>query len=50
MNKEDTYLLTAFKSLGEIINHKDREIALLNYKLEKLKEELERRGKDEKGS
>ena len=50
MDKQDTYLLTAFRSLGEIINHKDREITLLNYKLEKLKEELERRGKDEKGS
>ena len=50
MNKQDTYLLEAFRSLGEIINHKDTEIALLNYKLEKLKEEIERGKKDEKGS
>ena len=40
MNKQDTYLLTAFRSLGEIINHKDTEITVLNYEIEKLKEKL----------
>lgn len=40
MNKQDTYLLTTFRSLGEIINHKDTEIAVLNYEIEKLKEKL----------
>jgi len=50
MDKQDTYLLTAFKSLGEIINHKDTEISLLNYEIERLKEKLERRGQDEKRS
>ena len=40
MNKQDTYLLTAFKSLGEIINHKDTEISLLNYEISRLKEKL----------
>ncbi len=40
MDKQDTYLLTAFKSLGEIINHKNTEIALLNYEINKLKEKL----------
>lgn len=40
MTKQDTYLLTAFRSLGEIINHKDTEISLLNYEIDKLKEKL----------
>jgi hypothetical protein len=50
MDKRDIYLVTAFRSLGEIINHKDTEISVLNYEITRLKEELERRGKDEKGS
>ena len=50
MDKLDTYLLTAFRSLGEIINHKDTEITLLKYEIKRLKEELERRGKNEKGN
>ena len=37
---KDTYLLEAFKSLGEIINHKDTEISLLNYEISRLKEKL----------
>lgn len=41
MNKQDTYLLNAFRSLGEIISHKDAEISVLNYEVEKLKEKLE---------
>ena len=45
---KDTYLLEAFKSLGEIINHKDIEINLLKYENEKLKKELEREKKNEK--
>ena len=40
MTKQDTYLLTAFKSLGEIINHKDTEISLLKYEVNNLKEKL----------
>ena len=47
MDKQDTYLLTAFRSLGEIINHKDTEITLLKYELERLKKEI---GKYEKGN
>ena len=39
---KDTYLLEAFKSLGEIINHKDMEINLLKYENEKLKELIEK--------
>ncbi len=50
MDKQDTYLLTAFRSLGEIINHKDTEISVLNYEITRLKEELERGKKDEKGN
>ena len=42
MDKQDTYLLAAFRSLGEIINHKDTEISLLKYEIERLKEELEK--------
>jgi hypothetical protein len=49
MNKQDTYLLEAFRSLGEIINHKDTEISVLNYEITRLKEEIER-GKNEKGN
>lgn len=48
MTKQNMYLLEAFKSLGEIINHKDREITLLNYQIERLKEELESGGSNEK--
>lgn len=48
MTKQDKYLLEAFKSLGEIINHKDREITILNYQIERLKEELESGGSNEK--
>lgn len=40
MNKQDEYLLIAFKSLGEIINHKNTEISVLNYELERAKEKL----------
>lgn len=40
MNKQDTYLLEAFRSLGEIISHKDTEISLLKYEIEGLKEKL----------
>lgn len=47
MDKQDTYLLTAFRSLGEIINHKDTEITLLKYEIKRLKEEI---GKYEKGN
>jgi len=50
MDKQDTYLLTAFKILGKIIKKKDTEISLLNYEIERLKEKLERRGQDEKRS
>lgn len=50
MNKQDIYLVAAFRSLGEIINQKDTEISVLNYEITRLKEELERRGKNEKGN
>ena len=40
MNKQDTYLLAAFRSLGEVSSHKDTEISVLNYEIDKLKEKL----------
>jgi len=40
MNKQDMYLLEAFKSLGKVINHKDTEISLLKYENEKLKDKI----------
>lgn len=47
MDKHDVYLLAAFRSLGEIINHKETQITLLKYEIERLKEEI---GKYEKGN
>lgn len=38
---EDTYLVEAFKSLGTIIDYKNREISVLKYEVDKLKRENE---------
>jgi len=41
MTKND-YILKAFESIGEVIAHKETEISVLKYEIEKLKEELGR--------
>ena len=38
---EDTYLVEAFKSLGTVIDYKNKEIYVLKYEVDKLKKENE---------